>query len=471
MSINEIGLMAHLMRRAGFGASREELEVRVAKGYEATVEELLSPDSQNIPHLDESIMFRRCPGYRFPGNPLNAAGYWMYRMINSPRPLEEKIGLLWHQVFATAVSKVTHPPEMVRQVEMFRRYGMGHYSTLLLELSKNPAMIFWLDNNENHKDAPNENWARELLELFSMGQGNYSEEDVKECARAFTGWTLGPTIPGILFNRFQWEFEYDPLDHDENEKTFLGHTGNLNGEDIIKIIMSHPATARFVARHLYNFFVADEVQVPNWHDEPPRDPDAIDTLSSTLIETDFDIRATLRVLFNADFFKDEETWFAKVKSPAEVVAGTIRLVGDFKEFRPGLSEVGEEVSYQGQALLNPPSVEGWHTGVEWIDSGALLQRINFVADMMKDGSLPGVRSMIDRLATRKVLTPEELVDDCLDLMGPIRVEPKTRQELIEHTAVNGSASRGCTEDERIAFASRTGEVLQLIASTREYQMG
>jgi uncharacterized protein (DUF1800 family) len=263
MPHKDIALMAHLMRRAGFGASRDELELRVTKGYESTVEELLDPKAHGVPQLDESLMFRRCPSYRLPGNPMSAAGYWMYRLINSPRPLEEKITLLWHQILATAVSKVAHPPEMIRQIAMFRRYGMGSYHRLLLELSKNPAMIFWLDNNENHKNAPNENWGRELLELFSMGQGNYSETDVKECARAFTGWTLAATIPGILYNRFQWEFEYTDSDHDQNEKCFLGEQGNLNGEDVIDIILKQPATARFLARHLYNFFVADEVPVPS----------------------------------------------------------------------------------------------------------------------------------------------------------------------------------------------------------------
>ena len=248
---------------------------------------------------------------------------------------------------------------MTLQIDLFRDIGMGDYRTILLELSRNPAMIFWLDNNENHKDAPNENWGRELLELFSMGQGNYTEEDVKECARAFTGWTIGPTLPGVLYNRFPWEFKYNPDDHDDGEKVFLGETGNFNGEDIIDIILKHPATPRFIARHLYNFFVADEVQVPSWLDEPPRDPEAIDLLSETLVSSDYNIRETLRVLFNSDFFKDESVWFEKVKSPTELVVGTMRLTQDFKNYRPGFFEIGMEPSIQGQAILNPPSVEGW----------------------------------------------------------------------------------------------------------------
>ena len=470
MADKDMALMAHLMRRAGFGVPRDELEARAARGYEATVEEFLDPDAHGVPALDTSILFRHSPGFKVPGNPDNAMGYWMYRLINTSRPLEEKVSLLWHQVFATANSKVNNPPEVVRQIEMFREYGMGSYRRLLVELAKNPAMIFWLDNQENHKDAPNENWGRELLELFSMGQGNYTEDDVKECARAFTGWTLAPTLPGVLFNRFPWEFKYDPEDHDDGEKVFLGQRGRFNGEDVIDIILRHPATPRFVARHLYNFFVADEVQVPSWQDEPPRDPEAVAILADTLVGSEFDIRSTLRVLFNSDFFKDEKVWFAKVKSPTELIVSTMRLVRDFQVYRPGMAGIGMETSYQGQAILNPPSVEGWHTGQEWIDSGALLQRINFVADRVGDVSLPGVRAIVDMLALSGTLSSDELVDGCLDLLGPIRLADDTRQELIEHASAAGPIRRGETEQEHAAFGARVSEVLKLITATREYQL-
>ena len=470
MADKDMVLMAHLMRRAGFGVPRDELEPRAAKGYEATVEELLDPDAHGVPALDTSVLFRHSPGFKVPGNPDNAMGYWMYRLINTSRPLEEKVSLLWHQVFATANSKVNNPPEVVRQIEMFREYGMGSYRRLLVELAKNPAMIFWLDNQENHKDAPNENWGRELLELFSMGQGNYTEDDVKECARAFTGWTLAPTLPGVLFNRFPWEFKYDPEDHDDGEKVFLGQRGRFNGEDVIDIILRHPATPRFVARHLYNFFVADEVQVSSWQDEPPRDPEAVAILADTLVGSEFDIRSTLRVLFNSDFFKDEKVWFAKVKSPTELIVSTMRLVRDFQVYRPGMAGIGMETSYQGQAILNPPSVEGWHTGQEWIDSGALLQRINFVADRVGDVSLPGVRAIVDMLALSGTLSPDELVDGCLDLLGPIRLADDTRQELIDHASAAGPIRRGETEQEHAAFGARVSEVLKLITATREYQL-
>ena len=275
----QIALMGHLMRRAGFGASYDELAARAAKGYEATVEELLHPEDYEP--VDSEMLYRFMPGYEGAlGPPLNQAE-WVYRMINTQRPLEEKMALFWHQLFATGNSKVDNPPELTQQINMFREHGMGKFRGLLVELAKSPAMIFWLDNNGNHMGAINENWGRELLELFSMGVGNYSEDDIKEASRAFTGWTIGPKIPRNPLGRFYWNFEYRPEDHDDGEKTFLGNTGNFDGEDIIDIVVKQPATARFLSRHLYNFFVADEPQVPSWNINPPNDPAAIDALIDT----------------------------------------------------------------------------------------------------------------------------------------------------------------------------------------------
>ena len=198
MANKDIALMAHLMRRAGFGSSRDELEERVAKGYEATVEELLDPDAFNIPEVDTDVLYRCYPIVEIAEAPTNGRCNVIYHMINSKRLLEEKMTLFWHQLFPAGNSKIDNPTEMVRQIDMFREQGLGNYRDLLVDLAKDPAMIYWLDNNENHKDAPNENWGRELLELFSMGQGNYTEQDVYECSRAFTGDRLADiNLPGV----------------------------------------------------------------------------------------------------------------------------------------------------------------------------------------------------------------------------------------------------------------------------------
>jgi uncharacterized protein (DUF1800 family) len=305
-----------------------------------------------------------------------------------------------------------------------------------------------------------------LLELFSMGVGNYTEVDVREVSRAFTGWTIQPKLPRGPIGRHDWQFVYRPDDHDDTEKTFLGETGNFNGEDVIDIICQHPATATFVARHLYNFFVADEAQVPAWAVTPPRDQEAIDLLADTFIESNYDIRSVLRVLFNSDFFKNAR--FQRLKSPAEVVVGTLKLVGGYEFPAPGIGELSKQATYMGQDLLNPPSVEGWHTGVEWINSGSLMRRINFTADLVGDVNRPGIQSIISRLQAQGDLSPEQFVDICLDLMGPLEVDRETRQELVDHASVDGVLSWGAEQDSTKS-AERASEMLQLIVSLRDYQ--
>ena len=457
---DQIALMGHLMRRAGFGAPYQELEVRAAKGYEATVEELLHPEEQEP--VDAELLYRFMPGYEGAlGPPLNQAE-WVYRMINTQRPLEEKMALFWHQLFATGNSKVDNPPEITQQIAMFREHGLGSFRDLLVELARNPAMIFWLDNNGNHMGAINENWGRELLELFSMGVGNYSEDDIKEASRAFTGWTIGPKIPRNPLGRFYWNFEYRPEDHDDGEKTFLGQTGAFDGEDIIDIVVRQPATARFLARHLYNFFVADEPQVPSWNITPPNDPEAIDALTRAYDESGGSIRAMLSVLFNSEFFKAAR--YSRVKSPAELVIGTARLAGNYQGPRPGFNQLAFECAYQGQELLNPPSVESWHTGAEWIDGGALVRRVNFAAGLLGNTTLPGVQSIIAHLRERGEMTPAQLVEACLELAGPMEVSEATYSELLEQARQDGNLTWDSEDADK-----RVGVMLALIAASRDFQ--
>jgi uncharacterized protein (DUF1800 family) len=333
-------------------------------------------------------------------------------------------------------------------------------------------MSFYLDNWMSHKGSINENFGRELLELFSMGVGmdgqpNYTEDDVKECSRAFTGWTYTGHIPRYPYGRYDWHFQYDPTDHDDGEKSFLGQTGRWNGEDVVDIIAQQPATARFICRHLYNFFVADEPQVPQWTMTPPQDIEAIETLEKAYFANNYEIRAVLRVLFNSDFFKNAR--FTKVKSPAEMVASIIRQVGYFQEgFRPGLEGIGYEAAYMGQELYEPPTVEGWHYGREWIDSGTLLERINWAAEWVGQIHLPGVKDIVDRLMSRGTMSPREFAEGCLDLMGPLEVSESTLLSLIEF-AEKGGELRNTTEEERIDFTRRVGQMLQMIVSTQEFQ--
>ena len=466
MANSELALMAHLFRRAGFGETRDELDEYVAQGYEAAVEQLLHPEL--APVMDEDVLRR----YQIDQNSLmlieSSQAYWLYRIINTQRPLEEKMALFWHSLFATAYGKLNHAKAVVDQTNTFRRCGLGDFRTLLLELSRDPAMIFWLDNKDNHKDAPNENYGRELLELFSMGIGNYTEDDVKACARAFTGWTIANAEYMSIrasrdsiwpHGRLDWQFQYLPEDHDETAKTFLGQTGPFNGEDVIDIICDQPATAWFVASKLYGYFVSDTP-----HEE------SIQYLADKFVESKGNVREVMRSLFTSDFFRGDEARLAKVKSPAELVAGTARLAGSYQFPEWGIVNLAMDVSFMGQEILNPPTVEGWHTGREWIDTGNLVERVNSAALEMGDVSRPGVQAALHRIrSSGESLPPEAFVDACLDAVGQFEVADSTRESLVNHAQregmieFSGRGAESCAE-------SRVAEMLQLIVATREYQL-
>ena len=333
-------------------------------------------------------------------------------------------------------------------------------------------MLLWLDNNDNHNGAINENFGRELLELFSMGIGNYTEEDVKEGSRAFTGWTLGNAEYMAIraykdsiwpYSRIAWHFQYREQDHDNGEKTFLGETGNFNGEDIIDIIAKQEASARFLATRLFQFFAADEVS---------KDGDkTISEMMKTYYDSGYEIRAVLRTLFNSDYFKSEAARYARVKGPVELIVGAMRLAGSYQSPTLGIEKVTNQSFFMGQGLLQPPTVEGWHEGSEWIDSGALVERVNFVAQEMGNTSRPGVRDIIDRLSTGvgDMLTPHELVDGCLDLVGPITVSDETRDTLVGFAQRQGDLNLKNHHPGDEA-EQRVGNMLRLVASSREFQL-
>ena len=478
MGSQERMLITHLARRAGFGATPDELDRYVETGYEALVEEFLNQRDSH--HTDDDLIYRRyAPTHANSGAVVT---YWAYRMVSTRCPLQEKVALLWKGVFATGYSKTSHGKALINQIGMFREFGMGRFDDLVVELSKDPAMMIWLDNWENHKGAVNENYGREILELFSMGVGNYTEDDIKECARAFTGWTMRNAEYMAMMSRKDsiWpygrigrHFEFRDRDHDDGEKAFLGENGRFNGEDVIEIICRQPATARFIARHLYNFFVADEVPVSQWNNTVPRDPNAIAVLSHAYMNSGHEIRSMLRVLFNSEFFKEAQ--LARVKSPAELVVGTLRMTGEYRELRTGdmsMDDAMTESAFMGQNLANPPSVEGWHTGQEWINSGALVDRANFAAKRVTDVANPGIREMVDRIAREcnDTAAAEELVDTCLDVIGPMSVSDDTRDSLIEAASKATEESQHNGHSEYGADQQQIVEILRMIVSSREYQL-
>lgn len=471
---NDIGLIAHLMRRAGFGANREQIGMHANAGYQSTVEALLYPGEED--RMDDHLIRRFHPELSGMMGP-NAPGQnWLYRMATTSAPLREKMALFWHGIFATGYAKVIHGKALSDQTRTFRTFGMGSFKDLLIQLSKDPAMIIWLDNQDNHNGAINENFGRELLELFTMGVGNYTERDIKECARAFTGWTIANREYMELrsqrdsdwpYGRIAWHFKYYPEDHDDGEKEFLGQRGRFNGEDIIHIICQQEATARFISRHLYSFFVSDEPPVPEWRYTPPINPEAIDELTRVYFDSNYDISAMLKALFNSSYFQSQDSWYSKVKSPVELVAGVLRLTGEFNRPRREIIDRHFQASYMGQFLNNPPSVEGWHQGTDWLDTGTLVERVNFASQQIGDSTKPGIQAMIERIAStpNNVASPENLIRVCLEEMGVISVEEDTMKVLIDFASQDHDQPINASND----GAQKISAALQMVASTKEFQ--
>ena len=442
------------MRRAGFALPAYELEILAEKSYEALVDDLV--DYDKFDPVEMNLLERYHSEYA------DGEGWTplliMYRMINSKRPLQEKMALMWHGVFATGSAKVTNGPMMFRHYEMLREFAVDDFGVILKRLSRDPAMLFWLDQQTNHATAVNENWGRELLELFSMGVGNYTEEDVRDCARAYTGWTIDQVIPRYPFGQQGGSFVYRDDDHDDSHKSFLGQTGDFNGDDIVDIIVDHPATAQFIGREIHSFFVSDRpVQ------------SEIDAIADSYTANGGKIREVMRDLFNSDFFKENR--FTRVRNPAEYIVGTVNLTGEHRDaYEFGIHELPQKSTLMGQQLLNPPTVEGWHTGKEWIDSALLMERVNFAVERIGNFDAPGVRKMMERVAAgRDWVEPSEMLDAALYELGALELESRHRTALLEEIGIDEPIRNGGKNREQ--YEAAILEVFELITASREYQLG
>ena len=462
-SKRETALMAHLLRRAGFGATPVELDAAMNIGYQRVLQNLLNPD-----HTDEipDDLIRR---YHVDLSDLRNGGgaHWVYRLVMTDTPLREKMCLFWHRIFATASHKLIQSRVVTNQINMFREYGMDSFDKILLELSKDPAMIMWLDNQDNHGTNINENFGREILELFAMGVGNYTEDDIKECARAFTGWSIGNTDYMITradrdsdwpYGRIAYHYEFKDYDNDKDSKKFLGYEGPLSGEKVIEIICSQESTARFISRHLYHSFVADEVGVPSWNEIAPKDPEAIQMLIAAYFKYNHSIKEMLRVLFNSDFFKSPKVRYARIKSPAELAVGLLRISKEFSVPNRDMIIKNRQVQYMGQQLNDPPSVEGWHEGEEWVDTGTLMERVNFASEQLGDMKNTGIKQLVSKIEeTISNSSPEELIDVCAKHMGLIELSTETKESLKElATTLNDTSAK-------------IPAMLRMIGASREYQ--
>ncbi|HXG08280.1 MAG TPA: DUF1800 domain-containing protein [Gemmataceae bacterium] len=356
----------HLYRRAAFGAPLDRLREAVSRGLPATLEQLLHGE----PDSEERLRFLEATGEKIAGqnNPYQLRGWWLYVMLHSGHPLREKMTLFWHNHFATSIAKVRWPQLMFKQNRLLRRHALGKFEPFLQAISKDPAMLKWLDSNSNVAGKPNENYARELMELFSLGVGNYTETDIREAARAFTGWHTTSEDASA-------EFAFNPRFHDTGAKTIFGKTGNWNGDDVVRLCLEKPAAARFIARKLYHFFISENAAPPDALLEP---------LADAFRQSDYDIAVLVRRMLGSRHFFSVYAYRQRIKSPVEFVLGAahdvLALVGPNPNLRQQIlspeSLVGR-VDALGQQLFAPPNVKGWIHGRAWLNTTTVLARHNF----------------------------------------------------------------------------------------------
>jgi uncharacterized protein (DUF1800 family) len=458
---------AHLYRRAAFGASRAELVEAERLGIQGTLDLLLQgrPRSE-----DQEETLHDVGRIAADHGDQQLRGWWLYCMLHSGHPLREKLTLFWHNHFATSIAKVQNTRLMFRQNCLLRKHALGKFGPFLQAMSKDGAMLVWLDSNSNIQGKPNENYARELMELFSLGVGHYTEKDIREAARAFTGWhTDGQG------------FHFKAAYHDYGRKTVLGQTGGLNGGDVVRIVLEQPVAARFLVRKLYGFFVSE-------HADPP---DALlEPLCERFRKSDYDIAALMRTMLSSRHFLSAHAFRQRIKSPVEYVLGAVQAVyrrysEQEADYRPLPQRVLVPwLNAMGQTLFAPPNVKGWPGARDWLNTSTVLARGNFAAALAmgtvwtdtppafsasaasvqkaENAAPPRAFDPARLLQEERPYRPEEIVQALLNLYLPGGVRPEAQAKLTAFVA-EGKPS-GPALDRRVR------ETVHAILSMAEYQL-
>jgi uncharacterized protein (DUF1800 family) len=425
--------ISHLLRRAGFGANKGELASFRRAGLQATIDYMVDFDS-----VDDSALEERLAAQELNFDRLGALQlWWLQRMAYSLRPLQEKVTLFWHGILTSSFRKSGAGPVHI-QNQLYRKMGMGRYDEMLKVVSRDPAMLIYLDSRVNRKGAPNENYSRELMELFTLGIGNYSEEDVRESARAFTGWQI----------RRGNEFLFNQRQHDFGDKTFLGQTGAWDGDDVVDIIMQQPAAGEYIVRRLWEFFAY-----------PDPEPAVIDRLAAVFRDSATEIRPVVRAILESDEFYSSRAVKALVKSPAELVASSIRTLSIDTTGAP----LRRRIEAMGQELFAPPDVSGWEGGAAWINSSTLFERVNFANAV---ASARGKRLAFDpeALFSDTPDVPSSLVDFCVDLLLAGEVSDETRHLFVEYVAALRTTPAHVPRDEQLRG------LVYLVLASPDYQL-
>jgi uncharacterized protein (DUF1800 family) len=416
MPNSERHLVAHLLRRAGFGSSAAGLDTYSALGFEGAVDRLVNYDSVDDSALEDAVQQMRASNPvstndKHPefGNPGLEVSIWLARMLLTQCPLQEKMTLFWHGHVVSSIEEVKSANLMYAQNSLYRQNALTtNFKAFMKAVARDPAMLLYLNNNTNRKGSPNENWARELMELFTLGIGNYTETDVKEAARAFTGWTL--TRDG--------QFVLRPQLHDSDPKTFLGVTGNLNGDDIIDIIFTQPVHSKFMARKLFRFFV---------YDQP--DDATVNRFADFYRNSGFSIKELVRQLLLSPEFRSDKAYLQLIKSPAEFTIGALRAltanVTDVTFWRG----VSQQMSIMGQQIYDPPNVGGWPGNRSWVNSSTYFARANLVDRFVAVNNATTV-DPAEIAATAGITTMPAAVDYFMEMLLQSDVPPDYRTTLL-----------------------------------------
>jgi uncharacterized protein (DUF1800 family) len=475
----------HLLRRAGFGARPDELDfyggLSISDAVEAIVNYEQFPDTVDANIGKSGYVGITARGAFAPqSNITDARQRWLFRMIHTNRPLQEKMTLFWHNHFATAFTKIagatnaaegarymaakpSEDPAQVRgQIEMLRDNALGNFRDILVSIAKDVAMLFWLDGYTNTRAKPQENFAREIMELFTVGVGNYTEQDVYAGARVFTGWNL--TRPGAAATGTQhYEFVYNAAQHDTGAKTFSfpiypdgGKTiparsaaaGMQDGLDLIDGLAANPNTGRYLAGKLYKFFVSDF-----------RSPDAefVNRIASVYMNSRYDMKAVVREVFLTPQFWDSATYFSRYSWPVEFVVRAIKDVG-WVGF--SVNDALAPLSNMGQTLYDPPDVSGWDAGQTWFATGAMLARMNFASTLAANQRF--------NLAARgqpAASSPESFLSYFLDELVTAPMATATTNELLTYLRATGAWTASAAQ-----VQSKAVGLVHLIAGSPEYQL-
>ncbi len=446
--------IGHLLRRAGFGASPSDLATYKGLGFTGAVDRLL-----NYQQVSDNETDNRLNALNLDLNkPVDQQRWWLLRMAWTQRPLLEKMTLFWHGVFTSSYTKVGGPRAFMRmmiQNQFFREHAFDTFDNILLGITADPAMLFYLDLTKSHKNAPNENYARELMELFTLGLGHYTQQDVMEGAAALTGWH----VRGL-------SSVYVPADHNNLTKTYLGHTGNLDYKDVVNILANHPATPWFIGRKLFAFFAYEN---PSTEDLQP--------LVEAYVQSGHNMGQVMRALLLSPQFSSAKAYRSRIKSPAEFAVGAYHAL-DMQGDGNGMPQF---TALMGQTLFNPPNVAGWpgdKVSALWLNSGTWMMRLNYIDALLVRGKFTarGTPSPINLQAivdANSIDSPEHFVDYFASFLLDGNIDPARRAQFVDYFTTAGTSRGGAQvtlKNGQSYPLSRVRGTLYLMLASPEYQL-